>query len=145
MAIKKLIIAISGPAVNLLLVVLFSLLNKDIFSISREFLVYSNLLICLFNLIPIYPLDGGRILRNFLHIITGLEESHNYTNLISNISIIILTMFASICIIYLKNVAVLFILVYLWYLVVYENKLYNQRLKIYEIINGIGDGSDFQP
>ena len=135
LAIKKLIIAASGPIVNLVLFIIFSLVDVNIFNISNEFLAYSNLLIFLFNLIPIYPLDGGRILRNVLHIITGLEDSHYYTNVISNISIIFLTMLASICIVYLKNVAIIFILVYLWYLIISENKLYNQRLRIYEIIN----------
>ena len=110
-------------------------LKKLIISLgSKEFLVYANILIGLFNLIPIYPLDGGRILKNVLHILTGLESTYSYTNLISNISIIILTMFSSICILYLKNIAVVLIVGYLWYLVINENKLYNQRMKIYEII-----------
>ena len=50
-------------------------------------------------------------------------------------SIIILTMFASIIIIYVQNISILFIIGYLWYLVITENKLYNQRIRIYEIIN----------
>ena len=37
-------------------------------------------------------------------------------------------------IIYLKNIAILLIIGYLWYLVISENKIYNQKVKIYEII-----------
>lgn len=131
LATKKLIIALCGPLVNLLLAVFFSIFNIQMFNIESDFIVYSNLLICLFNLIPIYPLDGGRIMKNILHIFTGLESSYSYINLISNISIIILTVLSSISIVYLQNIAILFILAYLWYLVISENKLYNQRLKIY--------------
>ena len=134
LALKKLIIAFGGPAVNFLIVILFLFCDIKIFNCPREFVIYSNLLIGLFNLIPIYPLDGGRILKNALHIFLGLEDTYSYTNLISNISIIVLTILSSVCILYLKNIAVLLIIGYLWYLVINENKIYNQRLRIYEII-----------
>ena len=135
LAIKKLVIASSGPLVNFILAFAFSIIECDFAGIQQEFLVYSNILIGIFNLIPIYPLDGGRILKNILHIATGLENTYSYTNFISNMSVIILTMFASIIIFYVQNVAVLLIIGYLWYLVISENKLYNQRIKIYQIIN----------
>lgn len=135
LAIKKLIIASSGPLVNFVLAFIFSITKCDVIGIQQDFLVYSNILIGIFNLIPIYPLDGGRILKNILHIATGLENTYSYTNFISNLSVIILTMFASIIIFYVQNIAVLLIIAYLWYLVISENKLYNQRVRIYEIIN----------
>lgn len=135
LALKKLVIALSGPAVNFFIVIIFMLFDWNFFNISREFVIYSNILIGLFNLIPIYPLDGGRILKNLLHIIDGLKNSYTYTNLISNASVIVLTVFSSIIIMYLKNVSVLVILGYLWYLVINENRVYRQRIRMYEIIN----------
>ena len=135
LAIKKLIIASSGPVVNFILAILFTITDWKMFGIQKEFLIYSNILIGIFNLIPIYPLDGGRILKNILHIATGLENTYSYTNFISKLSIVILTMFASIIIFYVQNISILFIIGYLWYLVITENKLYNQRIRIYEIIN----------
>ena len=135
LALKKLFIALAGPVVNFILVILFSVCEINVFNIEQDFLVYANLLIGLFNLIPIYPLDGGRILKNLLHIITGLENTYNYTNLISNISSCILTIFSSIIILYLKNISILFIIGYLWHLVINENRLYNQKIRIYKIIN----------
>lgn len=134
LAVKKLVIAISGPLVNFLLVFLFSLFNGKVFGIEKNVLIYSNLLIGLFNLIPIYPLDGGRIVKNILHISSGLEDTYSYMSLISFVSIVFLTVFSSIMIIYLKNIAILLIIGYLWYLVISENKIYNQKVKIYEII-----------
>ena len=135
LAIKKLIIASSGPVVNFILAILFTITDWKMFGIQKEFLIYSNILIGIFNLIPIYPLDGGRILKNILHIATGLENTYSYTNFISKLSIVILTMFASIIIFYVQNISILFIIGYLWYLVITENKLYNQKIRIYEIIN----------
>ncbi len=135
LALKKIIIASAGPAVNLIISILFSIYKFDLFGIKNEVVVYSNILIALFNLIPIYPLDGGRILKNTLHIIKGLDNSHTYIITISNVCIIILTMFSSIGIMYLKNIAILFIIAYLWYLVICQNILYNQRLKINAILN----------
>ena len=135
LAIKKLVIALSGPMVNFILVIIFLILDKSFFGFRVEFLVYSNILIGIFNLIPIYPLDGGRIIKNVLHIFYGLEHTYDYINIISKISIVFLTMFSSLMILYLKNISVMFILGYLWYLVINENKVYCQRMKIYNIIN----------
>lgn len=100
--------------------------------LNSEIIIYANLLIMLFNLIPIYPLDGGRIIKGILHIFYGRRESYDYSNKISNISIVLLTILSSIAILYLKNIAILFILAYLWYLVILENKKYQNKKKLYE-------------
>lgn len=134
LAVKKLLIAIAGPMVNFILVIFFSIFTLSIFNINTEIVIYSNILIGLFNLIPIYPLDGGRILKNLLYILTGLKDTYSYINYISYISIVILTVFSSIMIVYLENISVLFIIGYLWYLVIAENKAYRQRSRIYEIL-----------
>ncbi len=135
LALKKLIIAASGPITNFLLVIIFSIFEISFFNISKELLIYSNLLIGLFNMIPIYPLDGGRILKNILHIVTGLKDTYHYVNFISNVSVVILTVFSSIIILYLKNIAILFIIGYLWYLVIMENRMYAQKVRMYEVIH----------
>jgi Zn-dependent protease/CBS domain-containing protein len=60
-------ITLVGPAVNLVLWVVLSLVNQVLPGSSPlkavvEYLAYINLLLGLFNLIPGYPLDGGKIL-----------------------------------------------------------------------------------
>jgi len=142
LALKQLCIALGGPVVNFILVILFMSFDWEIFNISREFIIYSNMLIGLFNLIPIYPLDGGRVLKNLLHILDGLKNSYIYTNMISNISVIILTIFSSIIIVYLKNVSIIIILAYLWYLVLNENKMFIQKMKMYRIIEKVNENEE---
>lgn len=137
LTLKKLIIAISGPLTNLVFVILFLLFPISFFGIERELIIYANILIGIFNLIPIYPLDGGRIAKYILHIFCGRKEANDYTNKISNVTISILTAISSIAILYWKNIAILIILGYLWYLVIVENKKYKNKLEIYRKLEKI--------
>lgn len=137
LTLKKIIIAISGPITNLIFIILFLIFPISFFGINRELILYANILIAIFNLIPIYPLDGGRIVKGILHILFGRKESYKYSYMISNITISILTAISSIAILYLRNIAILFILAYLWYLVISENKKYKTKKKIYEKIKNI--------
>jgi len=54
LTIKKLIIALSGPLTNLIFVLLFLLFPISIWGIERELLIYANILIGIFNLIPLW-------------------------------------------------------------------------------------------
>lgn len=135
LAIKKLIIALAGPLTNFIITIIFLMVNINFLGIERELVIYSNILIGIFNLIPIYPLDGGRAIKNILHITVGLQNSYDYTNQISKITICLLTGICSIAILYIKNVAILLILAYLWYLVIVENRKYNRKKEIYEKAN----------
>ena len=59
---KKIIIAFAGPLTNILISIglLFIHMDQDL----KQIMIYSNILVALFNLIPIYPLDGGEILKD---------------------------------------------------------------------------------
>ena len=135
LTLKKAIIAIAGPVTNLIFVLVFSLVDSNFFEIKRETMIYANILIGTFNLIPIYPLDGGRIIKYMLHIICGKKNANYYINKVSYATIVALTAFCSIAILYLKNMAILIILAYLWYLVIRENRKYENKKKIYERLN----------
>lgn len=135
LAIKKLIIALAGPLTNFIITIIFLMVNINFLGIERELVIYSNILIGIFNLIPIYPLDGGRAIKNILHITVGLQNSYEYTNQISKITICLLTGVCSIAILYIRNVAILLILAYLWYLVIVENRKYNRKKEILNNFN----------
>lgn len=130
--IKKIIVAMAGPLTNLMIILIILHINIDLF--SNLIVIYANLLIMIFNLIPIYPLDGGRILKGILHMLDGKEISEKRINNISFITLIILTFISSIGIYYLKNVAIFFIIIYLWILYISEDIIYKKRLKIYNLI-----------
>lgn len=133
--IKKLIIALAGPFTNLIITIIFTLFDINFIGIERELIVYSNILIGIFNLIPIYPLDGGRILKEILHINCGLEKSYKYIHKISKVTICLLTAACSIVILYIKNIGLLIILGYLWYLAIKENKIYKTKERLKESLN----------
>ena len=128
--IKEIIVAIAGPIVNLLIFII-TLLNEEK-TYSNNLIMYSNLLIFIFNLIPIYPLDGGRILKGILHIIFGKRTSCKITYDISIISNIILTAICSIAILYYKNIAIFLIVAYVWIILIREINRYNRIKKIME-------------
>jgi Zn-dependent protease len=82
---QELLIALAGPVVTVAIVVLLALtaglagqaldLNLDLFATSEPFavrLLVANLVVLAFNLVPAFPLDGGRVLRALLASRLGL-------------------------------------------------------------------------
>lgn len=119
---KKIAIAGAGPFTNLMMLLLVLNTKIDLKVVSNEILAYANILIILFNMLPIYPLDGGRILKEFIHIFEGSIKSKIYIRKISKAIMILITMIGSIGVIYIKNIAIFFIIIYLWIIVIKENR-----------------------
>lgn len=82
---EDLIISISGPLVNIILAVFFYFIWRSTgFSNSMvEMYFKGNLTIGIFNLIPAFPLDGGRILRALISYKTFYREANKFTVYIS--------------------------------------------------------------
>lgn len=132
LCLKKLIIALAGPLVNIFITLICLLIKQDLI-ISKETIIYSNLLLAIFNLLPIYPLDGGRLIKECVHIFKGKQEAYRVGNIVSKFTVVILTIITSILILYIHNIAFVLILVYLWYLILKnenEYKLYKRTLEI---------------
>lgn len=138
LAIKRGIVAIAGPLTNFLIIfimiILMNLNEQILVNRLSVTIIYANFLIGIFNLIPIYPLDGGRIAKEILHLTTGLQKSYTYTYQISKITIILLTILSSILIIYIKNISIIIILAYLWALMLVQSKRYHAKEQISKII-----------
>ena len=135
LVVKKIIIALAGPAVNLSLILIFIMLRKEeILKIKAETLIYANILIFVFNMLTIYPLDGGRILKNIVHIFFGKITALKIINIVSITMVSILTLICMYISISFKNYSYMFVLTYVWIITVKSVKICNMKIKMYKIL-----------
>ncbi len=137
LSIKKIVLALAGPFTNVICLIITFFINKNsIVNLDTyQNIMYANILLAIFNLLPIYPLDGGRILRELIHIFCGLRKSYIYAQNISEITLYLISILSSILILYYKNIAIFVILVYLWIIVFKNKKEIRFKEKIYESID----------
>ena len=128
--IKKIVIALAGPIFNFLIcLICLWVQNDDV--ILKEQIIYGNFLLGIFNLLPIYPLDGGRVLKQIICLRQGRRRAYQVLSIVSKATVIGLTIITSISILYIHNIAFLIVLGYLWYLVIYNEKRYQLKENIY--------------
>ena len=110
---EEFLIAISGPLFQIVCVFIYTRVNYNEFIIN-----YSNLIL-IFNLLPIYPLDGSKILNVILNKLTSFKKSHLLTVYISVLTIILI-------IIKVKfNLILMMILLFIFIKVIDEYKNHN--------------------
>ncbi|MCI8384409.1 MAG: hypothetical protein HFJ33_06095 [Clostridia bacterium] len=129
---KKILVALAGPFTNIIIMIMACHIKIDIF--GGLMILYSNLLLILFNLLPIYPLDGGRVIKGILHIFFGKIRAEKYTNVLSFVTLMVITFIASIVIYQVENIAIFLIVLILWGIFIKEDRQYEKRNKIYQLL-----------
>lgn len=129
---KKIITYLAGPVLNFILALIFLCIKTN-----EKFIVYCffiNLVLGMVNLLPILPLDGGKILKEILKIKYDYKKSYILINKIGSYVLLILTTTYSLLILKMKNIGILLTLIYLWYLKIIEEKKSRTLLRMYDII-----------
>ena len=82
---KEIITIIMGPIFQIILFIVIHILYKNGFvnNLTYEKVYLINKYLLSFNLLPILPLDGGKLLNNILDIILPYDLSHKITIIIS--------------------------------------------------------------
>lgn len=86
-------IVAAGPISNLLLFGIGSLLMSVIPSSFLETFCFINILLFIFNILPIFPLDGGRISKACMQWLTTPSTGRKYNGYLSMVTSILLMIF----------------------------------------------------
>jgi Zn-dependent protease len=70
--IEEMIMALAGPAVNVVLIPVFMIIGP--WNEILTLLGYYNIVLLVFNLVPAFPMDGGRVVRSALSHFMGDHE-----------------------------------------------------------------------
>lgn len=123
----------AGPISNILLSLIFYFIDIE-FELKTK-LIYTNLLIGIFNLIPIIPLDGGRIFKEILTNFIGNKNANEFMIISTKVILAIITLIYSIVIFKMKNIAIFLLIIYLWYLYLIEEKKVKMVSKVYDALS----------
>lgn len=106
--VQELLIAVAGPLVNVAIAIILSIVTggigidsmnlQDMLVTLREpslttllvWLLFANVALVIFNLIPAFPLDGGRILRAILAMGLGYPQATRIASIIGQVAAVLL-------------------------------------------------------
>ena len=118
---EEFLVTISGPLFQILFFLLINYLYKNYYLNYNDYIIFKNYhySILIFNILPLIPLDGSKILNIFLNKIFNFRISYDLTN-------IICTIFLLLFVINNFNYSYLLLITFLLYelINIYKNKKY---------------------
>ena len=105
---QNLIVSLSGITINVLIILIIK--NIYIDSAIKEVILSYNKLMITFNLLPIYPLDGFRIIEVFLNMVFDYEYAQDLSTIVSSFFLILICMYGMIS----KSGAIIIISIFLF-------------------------------
>lgn len=130
---QKIFMYFVGPLSNFLLAIIFYFTNIEY--LEKLKLIYINLSLGVFNLLPILPLDGGNILKELLKIKYKNLKANKISLFISKTCLAGLIFTYSIVIIKVKNISILALIIYLIYLNFIEERKIKLLERTYKILD----------
>lgn len=106
--VQELVVAIAGPAVNVVLAIIAGLLAFSLgiplvnpladltltFTTVLSYLLLYNVVLLVFNMLPAFPMDGGRVLRALLAMVMDYERATVVAVNIGRIAAVLLAIYA---------------------------------------------------
>ena len=129
----RLLIILAGPMANVLIALICFIIPIN--NHLKTIIAYSNILLSILNLIPIFPLDGGRIIKELLLFKFSKLKTINISEKISYIFLILITLMSSVLILYYKNIAILVGIIFVWSIAIIEFKKNKYRKIAYRVID----------
>lgn len=121
---KEILIAVAGP--------LFSIIIA--FCTTNTLYKEINMVIAILNLIPVYPLDGGRMVRGILEHLLGYKKSIVVCHILSRGIFVLITLTGISLFVYFHNISLLLLAIYIFFLIQEESKKDRIKETIYHIL-----------
>lgn len=122
---KEILLIIMGPITQILFIIFLYLLSKNglINTLTYTKFYNINILLLRFNLLPILPLDGGKLLNNILDLIIPYQLSHK-------VSILIGFIFLPTLFLYDNKLLIIFLFLFLLINLINEININKYKLEI---------------
>lgn len=131
---EEILVAASGPFVNVILALFFYIIKKS-YQLDLDFYIIANLCMAIINLVPIMPMDGGRIFTGFLSSKLGEARAFKFSMSLSKVLIYIMLILG---VVFLRktgyNFSIATICMFLFCNMFFEQGKYNMNI-MKQIIN----------